>query len=46
MNIILYQEETELIKGLGHIPNVDTEELRKSLGDVDVTVEFSVEWTE
>lgn len=30
----------------GHISDVDTEELRESLGDGDVRVEFSVEWTE
>lgn len=43
---IYYDENTWSFTKLGHIPDVDSEELREILGDGDVTVEFSVEWTE
>ena len=43
---IYYDENTWNFTKIGCIPDVDAEELREVLGDGDVTVEFSVEWTE
>ena len=43
---IYYDENTWNFTKIGQIPDVDAEELREVLGDGNVTVEFSVEWTE
>ena len=43
---IYYDKNTWRFTKLGHIREVDVEELREILGDGDVTVEFSVDWTE
>ena len=43
---VYYDENTWNFTKIGHIPDVDAEELREVLGDGDVEVEFSVEWTE
>ncbi len=43
---IYYDENTCNFTKIGRIPEVDAKELREVLGTGDVTVEFSVEWTE
>ncbi len=43
---IYYDENTWNFTKIGRIPEVDAKELREVLGTGDVTVEFSVEWTE
>ena len=43
---IYYDENTRNFTKIGCIPDVDADELKEVLGDGDVTVEFSVEWTE
>ena len=43
---IYYDENTWNFTKIGHIPDVDVDELREVLGDGDVAVEFSVERTE
>ena len=43
---IYYDENTWNFTKIGQIPDVDAEELREVLGEGNVTVEFSVEWTE
>lgn len=43
---IYYDENTWNFTKIGYIPDFDSEELREILGEGDVTVEFSVEWTE
>ena len=43
---IYYDENTWDLTKIGSIRDVTEEELKDSLGEGDVTVEFSVEWTE
>ena len=43
---IYYDENTWEFTKLGSIGNVNAEELKEVVGEGDVTVEFSVEWTE
>ena len=43
---IYYGENTWNFTKLGRVSGVDVEELKEALGEGDVTVEFSVEWTE
>lgn len=43
---IYYDENTWSFTKLGSIGNVNAEELKEVVGEGDVTVEFSVEWTE
>ena len=43
---IYYDENTWRFTKLGNIGNVNAEELKEVVGRGDVTVEFSVEWTE
>ena len=43
---IYYGENTWNFTKLGRVSDVDAKELKEALGDGNVTVEFSVEWTE
>ena len=43
---IYYDENTWNFTKIGSIRDITEEELKESLGEGDVTVEFSVEWTE
>ena len=43
---IYYDENTWSFTKIGSVSGITDEELREILGDGDVTVEFSVEWTE
>ena len=43
---IYYGENTWNFTKLGRVSGVDAKELKEALGDGNVTVEFSVEWTE
>ena len=43
---IYYDENTWTFTKIGSILDVDAKELREALGNGDVTVEFSVDWTE